>query len=138
MGNDEILKAELEKTVAECARLREENARLRLRVREAPDTLAPTPKQFTTHNNKEGQASAAVTADSPPELKVSLFASLFRGREDVYATRWKEEAVELAIRLRVFANGPGSHRGWQPCVAGKRDLNHEGRVDSERVLPFRR
>lgn len=89
MGNDEILKAELEKTAAECERLREENARLRLRVREAPDALAPTPKQFTAHNNKERQASAAVTADSPTELKVSLFASLFRGREDVYATRWE-------------------------------------------------
>jgi len=31
MGNDEILKAELEKAIAECERLREENARLRAR-----------------------------------------------------------------------------------------------------------
>jgi len=32
MGNDEILKAELEKAVAECERLREENARLRVQL----------------------------------------------------------------------------------------------------------
>ena len=30
MGNDEILTAELERVVAECERLREENVRLRL------------------------------------------------------------------------------------------------------------
>lgn len=35
MGNDEILKVELEKAVAECERLREANARLRVRVDQA-------------------------------------------------------------------------------------------------------
>src|SRR6266550_741663 len=89
MGNDEILKAELAKAVAECERLQEENARLRVRVGQAPDTLAPTPNQFSAHNNKKAQASATVTAESRPELKVSLFRSLFRGRADVYALRWE-------------------------------------------------
>jgi hypothetical protein len=87
VGSDEILKAELEQAVAECERLREENARLRLRVREAP--LPATPKQVSAHNNNKNQASANVANDSPPELKVSLFRSLFRGREDVYALRWE-------------------------------------------------
>jgi superfamily II DNA or RNA helicase len=89
MGNDENLKAELERVVAECERLREENVRLKLRVGHAPDTLAPTPNQFSAHNNKKAQASATVTAESPPELKVSLFSNLFRGRGDVYALRWE-------------------------------------------------
>jgi len=89
MGNDEILKVELAKAVAECERLREENARLRVRVGQAPNTLAPTPNQFSAHNNKKAQASATVTAESRPELKVSLFRSLFRGRGDVYALRWE-------------------------------------------------
>ena len=52
MDSDEILKAELKKAVAECERLREENARLRVRVGQASDTLAPTPNQFSAHNNK--------------------------------------------------------------------------------------
>ena len=58
MRNDEILKAELEKAVTECERLREENARLRLRVGQAPGTLAPTPNQFSGHDNTTAQASA--------------------------------------------------------------------------------
>jgi len=39
VDSDQILKAELKKAVAECERLREENARLRVRVGQAPDTL---------------------------------------------------------------------------------------------------
>ncbi len=85
MGNDEILKAELEKAVAECERLREENARLRVRVGQAPDTRA----SHASANNTNVRTSAAVTVDSRPELKVSLFGSLFRGRDDVYALRWE-------------------------------------------------
>ena len=37
MRSDETLKAELAKAIAECERLREENARLRLRIGEAPE-----------------------------------------------------------------------------------------------------
>lgn len=59
MGSDEILKAELEQAVAECERLREENARLRLRVREASDTL-PATRQFSAQNNNKKQGSSNV------------------------------------------------------------------------------
>lgn len=110
MGNDEILKAELEKAVAECERLREENARLKLRVGQAPDTLAPTPNQFSAHNNTQAQASATVTADSPPELKVSLFSSLFRGRNDVYALRWVGRSGRTGY-------SPAGIREWSPAAS---------------------
>lgn len=89
MGNDEILKAELERAVAECERLREENARLRLRLGPAPVTRAPRAEQAGTNENKKPLASATVTANSLPEVKVSLFGGLFRGRDDVYALRWE-------------------------------------------------
>ena len=114
MGNDEILKAGLEKAIAECERLREENARLRVRVGQAPDTLAPTPNQFSAHNNKKAQASATVTAESRPELKVSLFGSLFRGREDVYALRWEGRSGKTGYSpagIREWDQAPSPGRG---------------------------
>jgi superfamily II DNA or RNA helicase len=89
MDNDEILKAELEKAVAECVRLREENARLKLRVGHAPETRGPRAEQSGTNKNKKPLASTTVTANSLPGVKVSLFGSLFRGRDDVYAVRWE-------------------------------------------------
>ena len=102
MDSDQILKAELEKAVAECERLREEDARLRLRVREAPDILPSTPKQFSANNKKKTQAST-IAADSPPELKVSLFGSLFRGRDDVYALRWEGRSGKTGYTSRSTA-----------------------------------
>ncbi len=121
MDSDEILKAEFEKAVAECARLREENARLRLRVREAPDTLPPNPKQFSADNNKKAQPTATVRSDSPPELKVSLFRRLFRGRDDVYALRWEGRNGRTGY-------SPAGIREWaQAAPAGrgqKRSFRH--------------
>jgi hypothetical protein len=86
---DEILSAELDKANAECERLRKENADLRLRLGEPPADCAPIVDADFSHDNKKTQPSTTVTIDSPPELKVSLFRNLFRGRDDVYATRWE-------------------------------------------------
>lgn len=45
-----ILKVELEKAVAECERLREENARLKRRDGQAPVTRASRVEQASAHN----------------------------------------------------------------------------------------
>ena len=107
--------------VAECERLREENARLRVRVGQAPDTLAPAPNQFSAHNNKKAQASATVTAESRPELKVSLFGSLFRGRDDVYALRWEGRSGKTGY-------SPAGIREWDqapsPGCGQKKSFRH--------------
>ena len=89
MGSDETLKAELAKAIAECERLREENARLRLRIGEASEGAHQDVEQPTSRDDAKANSLAIVTADSRPDLKVSLFMNLFRGRDDVYAVRWE-------------------------------------------------
>ncbi|HSE37697.1 MAG TPA: DEAD/DEAH box helicase family protein, partial [Blastocatellia bacterium] len=88
MDSDEILRTELQKAHAECERLRRENADLRLRLGEHPADCAPIVAASSVDQYNTRQ-KAAVTADSRPELKVSFFKSLFRGRDDVYAVRWE-------------------------------------------------
>lgn len=119
MPSDEILKAELEKAVAECERLREENALLRLRVGQATDVRDSNAHQSSAHN-KSIKTPAFVTAESRPELKVSLFRSLFRGRDDVYALRWE---------------GRSGKKGYSP--AGIRDWDHAGSADQGHKRSFR-
>src|SRR5260370_19689026 len=114
MGNDEIVKAELEKAVAECERLREENAGLKRRDGQAPVTQASRAEQFSAHNDKKAQESATVTAESPPELKVGLFRSLFRGRDDVYALRWEGRGGRTGYSpagIREWDQAPSAGRG---------------------------
>lgn len=70
----------------ECQRLREENARLRamLGINQSPtkETVPQeTPAQKPSPTSRSGV--------STPEEKISLFRSLFRGREDVFAIRWE-------------------------------------------------
>jgi hypothetical protein len=87
--SDQILSTELDKLHAECERLRKENADLRLRLGEPSADCAPIVGAAFSLDQKNAQLSATVTADSRPELKVSLFRNLFRGRDDVYAVRWE-------------------------------------------------
>jgi hypothetical protein len=107
--SDEILKAELEKAVAECERLREENARLRLRVGQAPDTRTSSAEQSSARN-KNAKTAATVTVDSRPEVKVSLFRSLFSGRDDVYAVRWEGRSGKTGY-------SPAGIREWDQAAS---------------------
>jgi hypothetical protein len=65
------------------------NADLRLRLGEPPPECVPMVEPRFSLDQNKAQPSASVTADSRPELKVSLFRNLFRGRDDVYAVRWE-------------------------------------------------
>lgn len=65
---------QLKEALTECSLLREENKRL--------SSLLGIPEE------KKPKAVAAASALSP-ENKISLFRSLFHGREDVYPVRWE-------------------------------------------------
>ena len=89
MTKKELLQ-KLEKALIECAQLREENRRLRKIL--APKENRNAIKQ-TVPIEKPQVATGIVTVsnDSPAEAKISLFKSLFRGREDVFPVRWESK-----------------------------------------------
>jgi hypothetical protein len=77
----------LRSTEEECDRLRKENARLRamLGIPELVSGLT------TLHPGLAQKNSAKDNSPSTPEEKISLFRSLFRGREDIHAVRWESK-----------------------------------------------
>ncbi len=79
------LRAELSQARAECARLAEENRRLReqLGLPFNPLPAPPCPSAVGAI-----AAVSTITQLSTADAKVKLFRSLFSGREDVYAVRW--------------------------------------------------
>ena len=91
---------ELKTVQAECARLREENARLRKQLADRVnggsefhpvETSADKPSLMNSSESTKENAAvvpASVTNASAPSAKIALFRKLFRGRDDVYAIRW--------------------------------------------------
>lgn len=90
MISSEDLQIQLQKALAECASLREENRKLKKLLGLSSGKIVPPPKliiseppsPYTATNN-------IVTNHSPVEEQIALFRSLFRGREDVYPVRWE-------------------------------------------------
>jgi len=96
----ESLSEKLARVTDECERLREENLRLRELLSRQPtslelETLGSDPASHARDSSTTPDHSVptAVPARAAPELsipeKISLFRSLFRGREDVFAIRWE-------------------------------------------------
>src|SRR5882724_29079 len=112
MDSDDVLKAELKKARAECERLREENTKLRLRVGDHNGSPASKPPTAAFQSNQAIQAEN-VRTDSPPDLKVSLFMNLFRGRDDVYAVRWEGKNGRTGY-------SPAGIREWDQAASARR------------------
>jgi len=87
MASEDIIKR-LNASLEECARLREENKRL---------------KSLLGIRDEKPAIPAAESLS--PEDKVSLFRSLFRGREDVFPVRWESKA--------------GGKSGYSPACANE-------------------
>lgn len=89
MSSDD-LQSQLEKALAENARLRDENRRLRKQLGLPAidvESMVVEPVQTTIFGTD--LSPTAVTNISSAEDKIALFRSLFRGREDVFALRWQ-------------------------------------------------
>ena len=121
MKSDETLKAELANAIAECEYLREENARLKLRVSEAPINRDPRPERPPSSGDEKPQPAATVTIDSRPEVKVSLFKDLFRGREDVYAVRWEGKNGKTGY-------SPAGNKEWDQSPSPRRGPKKSFRI----------
>jgi len=108
MNENEQVRSQLQAALAECARLREENSRLQAQLGIKTKGLASTykeesvvqtelvlneapkagPNYAASPNLHLQAANIQVDKHTSPALKVKLFRSLFRGREDVYAIRF--------------------------------------------------
>jgi hypothetical protein len=105
VNSDEILKAKLAKALAECERLRDENARLRLRIGEDLKGDHQDLEQPSLNGDVKAHASAAVTVDSPPAVKVSCSRICFTAGTTCTRSDGKEGTTSRAIRRRVTRNG---------------------------------
>lgn len=89
------------------ADLETENRRLRqlLGIDGRPSVAPPwEPTLFTGQADTTGRK---VNRRSPPEERVAQLRALFRGREDVYALRWRTpEPAEVAGLRRSKVGGP--------------------------------
>ncbi|GHT87970.1 hypothetical protein FACS1894137_15890 [Spirochaetia bacterium] len=56
-----------------------------------PAKAEPHPEGQMPHNSVEDTSSPGINNLSTPEDKITLFRSLFRGREDIYAKRFESK-----------------------------------------------
>lgn len=90
---------QLDHLYQEIARLREENTLLKRQLGLSDVDVIPD--------------NAEITMQSPTVKKISLFRSLFRGRQDVYAKRWYSE------KLGRGGYSPACSNEWRKGVCNK-------------------
>ena len=78
------------------------------------DGYDPPRQDFTKQAPaKQDPAVQTIVKFSPPELKIALFRSLFRGREDAFARRWQ------SAKTGKSGYSPACGNEWQPGVCPK-------------------
>ncbi len=120
MTSSDDIKIRLKEALAECARLRKENERLRALFgikAEEPTSCFTSP-------------SPPVTNDSPPDAKIALFRSLFRGRDDVYPVRWEGKSGKSGYSLACSNEWDRARFAAAHILFPKRDKEYDylGRI----------
>lgn len=79
----------LDHALASVRQLTAENERLRQRIKHLENQPVSNLHQDAASLLSREQDASDVSNASPADLKIELFRSLFRGRDDVFATRWE-------------------------------------------------
>jgi superfamily II DNA or RNA helicase len=95
----------LEKALAECNRLKNENDYLKKLVLQLMQTSA----------DSVNMEQNILTNQSSPKDKIRLFKSLFQGRKDVYATRWESRSGRSGYV-------PACEHEWKPPICKKPEI----------------
>jgi superfamily II DNA or RNA helicase len=114
MAREEQTQAALDAALAE-------NKRLRAEIEQLKDALAghPGPAPEAAPSDSDGiprppttSGIGDIAAPTDKTAKVALFRSLFRGREDVYAERWRMKNGKWGYR-------PAGLKNWEAVLASK-------------------
>jgi hypothetical protein len=114
MRRAEETQAALDAALAENRRLRAEIERLKQAFTGPP---VPAPKPASDDSSAHLSLASApedgeVAAPADKAAKVALFRSLFRGREDVYAERWRMKDGKWGYR-------PAGRKNWDAVLASE-------------------
>jgi len=124
MQDQRDLRTRLEESLSEGERLREELRQLKAILAQHSITLPEAkPPQSTNERCLAAPSDISQLGTLSDNMaKVALFRSLFRGREDVYAERWRMKDGTWAYR-------PAGKKNWQAVLAS-RPKDHK-KVDRE-------
>ena len=105
--------------------------RLRADVRRLKDALTDhgVPLPDLQGENPFSHELELPAASLSPAQKITLFRSLFHGREDVYAERWEG-------RDGQFGYMPASERNWKALLASKSEDRRKVHRQTRKLLPL--
>ncbi len=114
MQDDQELRAKLEEAIAQGQRLRDEVQQLKAVLAQhsipLPEPKAHHPATARCLPTPSEVARIGTLSDNP--AKIALFRSLFRGREDIYAERWRTKDGTWAYR-------PAAKKNWLAVLASR-------------------
>src|SRR6266702_1305692 len=128
MSDQHELEERVKTAQAECERLRKENVRLRAMLG-VHDPVPEHPVPSAPGSTPTPLPFRSITEASTPEQKIALFRGLFRGREDVYAVRWKGKAGKAGY-------SPASVMDWRAIHAARAEERKKVARKTRMLLPL--